>query len=231
LADSPAATEAVPELREQAADLLARLQAELGTTPDGAIVDHAGAFGDLVVRVRRDAWRRTAQVCKETLGCDYLSFVAGIDWMPTPAVAEEGSGDTSTPAQPKEQTYGAAGSDGRYQVFALVESTRRKSWRVILKTDLPDDDLHVDSWVATYPGADWHEREAWEMYGFVFDGHPSLRHLYLPAEFEGHPLRKDYPLLAREVKPWPGLVDVEPMPGEPDDGEAADTAGAGGETA
>ena len=62
----------------------------------------------------------------------------------------------------------------------------------------------------TYAGADWHERECWEMYGVVFDGHPSLRHLYLPAEFEGHPLRKDYPLLARVVKPWPGLVDVEP---------------------
>ena len=47
------------------------------------------------------------------------------------------------------------------------------------------------------------------MYGVRFDGHPSLRHLYLPAEFEGHPLRKDFPLLARVVKPWPGLVDVE----------------------
>ena len=42
-----------------------------------------------------------------------------------------------------------------------------------------------------------------------------MRHLYLPAEFEGHPLRKDFPLLAREVKPWPGLVDVEPMPEVP----------------
>jgi len=213
----------VPALREQAADALAGLQAELGD----AIVEHAGAFGDVVVRVRRDAWRRSAQVCKERLGCDYLSFIGGIDWMPTPAVAEEGSGDTSTPAQPKEQTYGAAGSDGRYQLLALVESTRRKSWRVILKTDLPDDDLHAESWVAVYPGADWHERETWEMYGFVFDGHPSLRHLYLPSEFEGHPLRKDYPLLAREVKPWPGLVDVEPMPGEPGDDDAED----GGEAA
>ena len=65
-----------------------------------------------------------------------------------------------------------------------------------------------------YPGADWHERESWEMFGIDFDGHPALRHLYLPGEFEGHPLRKDFPLLAREVKPWPGLVDVEPMPGE-----------------
>jgi len=229
LADVGATTEAAPApepepapaLREQAADALARLQAELGD----AIVEHAAMFGDVIVRVRRDAWRRSAQVCKDRLGCDYLSFISGIDWMPTPAVVEEGSGDTSAPAQPKEQTYGAAGSDGRYQLLALVESTRRKSWRVILKTDLPDADLHAESWVAIYPGADWHEREAWEMYGFVFEGHPSLRHLYLPSEFEGHPLRKDYPLLAREVKPWPGLVDVEPMPGEPgeggDEGESA----------
>ena len=53
------------------------------------------------------------------------------------------------------------------------------------------------------------------MFGISFDGHPGLRHLYLPGEFEGHPLRKDFPLLARLVKPWPGIVDVEPMPGEP----------------
>ena len=44
-------------------------------------------------------------------------------------------------------------------------------------------------------------------------GNPDLRHIYLPTEFEGHPLRKDFPLLARVVKPWPGIVDVEPMPG------------------
>ena len=52
------------------------------------------------------------------------------------------------------------------------------------------------------------------MYGLDFRGHPNQVHMYLPGEFEGFPLRKDYPLLAREVKPWPGLVDVEPMPGE-----------------
>ena len=73
--------------------------------------------------------------------------------------------------------------------------------------------------MSVYPGADWHEREAGRCSASSFDGHPALRHLYLPSEFEGHPLRKDYPLLAREVKPWPGLVDVEPMPGEDDDGD------------
>jgi NADH-quinone oxidoreductase subunit C len=190
--------------------LFERLQAELGD----AIIEHGEAIDDVVVRVKPDAWRRTAEVCKTRCDCDYLSFVAGIDWMPTPAVVEEGSGDTSAPAQPKEETYGVAGSAGRYQVFAVVESTRRRQWRVILKTDVDGDDMRAESWVPVYPGADWHEREAWEMYGIVFDGHPSLRHLYLPSEFEGHPLRKDFPLLAREVKPWPGLVDVEPMPGD-----------------
>ena len=50
---------------------------------------------------------------------------------------------------------------------------------------------------------------------------PRPRHIYLPGDFEGYPLRKDFPLLARMVKPWPGIVDVEPMPGEPtSDGEA-----------
>lgn len=215
-AEGPAETG--PVLTAEATDLLARLQAELGD----AIVDHGVALGDVVVRVKPDAWRRTAQVCKERLDCDYLSFVSGIDWMPAPAVADEGSGDTSAPVQPKEQTYGAAGSAGRYQVFAVVESTHRARWRVILKTDVDDTDPRIESWVPVYPGADWHEREAWEMYGFGFDGHPSLRHLYLPSEFEGHPLRKDFPLLAREVKPWPGLVDVEPMPGDGDDAESAE---------
>ena len=73
-----------------------------------------------------------------------------------------------------------------------------------------------------YAGANWHEREAWEMFGITFTGHPGLRHIYLPGEFEGNPLRKDYPLLARRVKPWPGIVDVEAMPGEDEDSEDED---------
>ena len=202
-------------LDENATRILARLEAELGD----AIVESGATYGDVVVRVRPEAWRRSAQFCKEHLGCDYLSFVSAIDWMPAPAIADEGSGDTSTPAQPKQTTYGVAGSEGRFQLFAMVASTLGAHQRVILKTDVSESDPRAESWVSVYPGADWHERETWEMFGIVFDGHPALRHLYLPFEFEGHPLRKDYPLLAREVKPWPGLVDVEPMPGEAGDDE------------
>jgi NADH-quinone oxidoreductase subunit C len=210
-------------LDETEQELLARLERELG---DG-IVESADAFGMLVVRVKPDAWRRAAEVSKRELECDYLSFIAGIDWQPAPREGEEAGGDTSSPVQPTEMTFGVAGSAGRLQVFAHVESTKRH-WGVTLKTDVDERDPHAESWVTTYPGADWHERECWEMFGVAFDGHPSLRHLYLPSEFEGHPLRKDYPLLARVVKPWPGLVDVEPMPGE--DEPAADAAKEDGAT-
>lgn len=214
--DEQAAGESRP-LDDVEQELLARLERELGD----AIVESADAFGMLVVRVKPDAWRRAAEVSKHELECDYLSFIAGIDWQPAPREGDEAGGDTSSPVQPTEMTFGVAGSAGRMQVFAHVESTKRH-WGVTLKTDVDERDPHADSWVATYPGADWHERECWEMFGVAFDGHPSLRHLYLPSEFEGHPLRKDYPLLARIVKPWPGLVDVEAMPGE--DGPSADAA-------
>jgi NADH-quinone oxidoreductase subunit C len=219
LADTTAAAEADAEQTTASSEfheaLLARLEQELGAD---ALVAHAQARGLLVVRVQRDAWLQTAQTARRALGYDYLSFVAGVDWMPAPLLTEEGSGDTSSPAQPRETTYGAAGSEGRFQVFAVLESTAKQQ-DVAFKTDLDENDPHVDSWVSVYPGADWHERECWEMFGFRFDGHPSLRHLYLPSGFEGHPLRKDFPLLSREVKPWPGLVDVEAMPGDASEGD------------
>ncbi|MEU6249351.1 NADH-quinone oxidoreductase subunit C [Glycomyces sp. NPDC047010] len=61
-----------------------------------------------------------------------------------------------------------------------------------------------------YPGADWHERETREMFGLDFPGHPNPAPLLLAPEFEGHPLRKDFVLASRVVKPWPGAKE----PGE-----------------
>jgi NADH-quinone oxidoreductase subunit C len=208
--DAGAEAEAGPAMRPEQERLAERLDA-LGD----AVIESTPVFDDVVVRVRRESWRAVAEIARRDLDCDYLSFISGIDWAPAPKEGgEEAGSDTSSPVQPTEMTFGAAGSAGRYQVFAHVQSTRRH-WGLTLKVDLDESDLRLESWVPVYPGADWHERECWEMYGFVFDGHPGLRHLYLPSEFEGHPLRKDFPLLARAVKPWPGLVDVEPMPGEP----------------
>ena len=207
---SAAAEPAAPAMRPEQERLAERVSA-LGD----AVIESTSVFDDIVVRVHRESWRAVAEIARRELECDFLSFVSGIDWAPAPKEGgDEGGSDTSAPVQPTEMTFGAAGSAGRYQVFAHVQSTRRL-WGLTLKADLDESDPRIDSWVPVYPGADWHERECWEMYGFVFEGHPGLRHLYLPSEFEGHPLRKDFPLLARVVKPWPGLVDVEPMPGEP----------------
>jgi NADH-quinone oxidoreductase subunit C len=220
-ADAPAPDDeaAAPEVEAPPAPnpvhekIAAKLQA--GGLGSDAVVQTEPAFDTLIVRVAPGSWRRAAEVAKESLECDYLSFVSAIDWMPAPKEGgEDAGGDTSAPVQPTETTYGAAGSAGRFQVFAHVQSTSRH-WGVTFKTDVDEQSPLVESWVAVYPGAEWHERECWEMFGIVFDGHPDLRKLYLPAEFAGHPLRKDFPLLARVVKPWPGLVDVEPMPESP----------------
>ncbi|MFI5045816.1 MAG: NADH-quinone oxidoreductase subunit C [Acidimicrobiia bacterium] len=228
-APEPEAAEADPHALDDAhAQLLARFEAELGD----AVLEQAANFGTPVVRIRRDSWRRAAEVARLQLDCDYLSFIAGIDWAPAPKEGDDAGGDTSSPVQPSEVTYGVAGSEGRFQVLAHVQSTRHHTG-ITMKVDIDDASadgegggMLAESWVPVYPGADWHERECWEMFGITFEGHPAIRHLYLPDQFEGHPLRKDFPLLSRTVKPWPGLVDVEAMPddlaGDDAAGEAAD---------
>ena len=221
--------------RQQA--LLEDLTTKLGADVVGS---HIRA-GDLWVRVRPEAWVKAAEECK-AMGFDYFCYVSGIDWMPhtwpNPKVIEGADGDNAgvvdtegeddaTEASPPEAqagfesdepaepaggiVTGFAGGDTRFQVLARLYSTVRHIG-VTLKADLDDDDPRIQTWTGVYAGADWCERETWEMYGFTFDGHPNLTHLYLPCEFEGFPLRKDFPLLAREVKPWPGLVDVEQFP-------------------
>ena len=130
---------------------------------------------------------------------------------------------TTRPQPPPERSteikQGYAGGETRFQMLARLTDTTRHVG-VTLKADVPDDttgDRLVDH--AVYAGANWHERETHEMFGIGFNGHPDLRNIYLPTEFEGYPLRKDFPLLARMVKPWPGIVDVEPMPGLAEDAE------------
>ncbi|MBM3264327.1 MAG: NADH-quinone oxidoreductase subunit C [candidate division Zixibacteria bacterium] len=70
----------------------------------------------------------------------------------------------------------------------------RAGRRLRVKTPLPDDDLRVASIYDLWPSADWLEREVYDMYGIVFDGHPDLRRLLMPDDFGSYPLRKDYPL-------------------------------------
>ncbi|MDP6124169.1 MAG: NADH-quinone oxidoreductase subunit C [Candidatus Latescibacteria bacterium] len=74
-----------------------------------------------------------------------------------------------------------------YHLFSVVHKHR-----LALKTFVAVDEPHVPSVIAVWPAADWHEREAFDMMGIQFDGHPFLKRILLPDDWEGHPLRKDY---------------------------------------
>ena len=79
-----------------------------------------------------------------------------------------------------------------HAVYHLQSMTHNR--RIRLEVSVPDSDPHVPSVVATYPTADWHERETYDMFGIIFDGHPALTRILMPDDWPGHPQRKDYPL-------------------------------------
>ena len=79
-----------------------------------------------------------------------------------------------------------------HAVYPLLSITHNR--RVRLEVSAPDGDPRVPSLVEVYPTCDWHERETWDFFGIVFDGHPALTRIEMPDDWKGHPQRKDYPL-------------------------------------
>ncbi len=79
-----------------------------------------------------------------------------------------------------------------HAIYHLQSMTHNR--RIRLEVSVPDADPHIPSVVPTYPTADWHERETYDMFGIVFDGHPALTRILMPDDWPGHPQRKDYPL-------------------------------------
>lgn len=84
----------------------------------------------------------------------------------------------------------------RFGLVYLLANTRTNE-RITLRVFLNEPDLIVPSAVPLWEGANWLEREVWDMFGITFDGHPDHRRILLPDEFTAHPLRKDYPLQGR----------------------------------
>jgi len=210
----------VDEVREA---LLSALETELG---DAIVEQHLRPGDDLWLRVSRDSWVTTGTVLRRKMGFGYFGFLSAIDWMPSPYGRDMDSQVDLTlnppedEAETPEMEWGVAGGSTRFQILARVNDIVNGR-AVTLKVDVPDDDLAIDTWIPVYEGANWHEREVHEMFGINFVGHSNLRNLYLPGAFEGHPMRKDFALLSRRIKPWPGIVDVEQMPGDDED-EAAE---------
>lgn len=84
------------------------------------------------------------------------------------------------------------GDEGRelHAVYSFLSMTYNR--RIRVEVSVPDADPHLPSICSVYPAADWHERETYDMFGMVFDGHPGLTRILMPDDWEGHPLRKDF---------------------------------------
>ncbi len=211
MGDQPTPEETLPA-DEDRENLLTELSESLGEI---LIDSYLRPHEDLWLRVRVDNWHDAVRTAKDA-GFAYFGFLSAIDWNIAPEGRYENTEFDGELIEEDEEpveldaSTGYAGGDTRFQLLMQLHSLDRQLG-VILKADLGED-LTVDTIRDLFPGADWHERETHEMFGIVFQGHPTLQPLYLPTEFEGHPLRKDFPLLARQVKPWPGVVDIEEIP-------------------
>ena len=149
------------------------------------------------VGVSADRWAETFRIASDELGLVFFSWLSAIHWANDPQVGD---------ALSQEVTE-------RFELLCAVSDVTAGEL-VVFSTDLPATDPTVESLVEVYPGANWHERECREMFGITFSGHPLPENLYLPNGFVGNPLLKSFALLSREVKPWPGDVDVEDMPAD-----------------
>ncbi len=197
--------------------LISGLKKDLG---DDLIESHVTPGVDVWIRVTQECWLETAKLLFEKNKMSFFNFLSAIDWKPSPFGREmDAAIDNDSDDQVEgesEMEWGITGGQSRFQLLARVHNPSTNIG-IHVKADLEGEFPEVETWIPVYPGANWHEREVMEMFGISFTNHPNLVNLYLPTEFEGHPLRKDFPLLSRRAKPWPGIVDVELMPGEDDD--------------
>jgi len=149
-------------------DVVAALRQQLPEYPDAVtkVVVHTG---DLTFHVRREHLVAFAQVLRDSpeLRFEMCLGVSGLHW-PHEAGAE------------------------LHALYPFLSVTHNR--RVFVDVSCPDADPHIPSLYAVYPANDWHERETYDFFGIIFDGHPSLTRIEMPDDWPGHPQRKDYPL-------------------------------------
>ena len=174
--------------------------------PDG-VVSVVQPRGEVSLDVEPADWFATATALRDESGFDTLVDVSGVDYLGYGAdewdtdVSSEGFSRGVEGKGPGRFVWGespngaAAVPERRFAAVAHLLSVEH-NLRVRLRTFAADDDLPVvSSLTSIWPGADWFEREAFDLYGIVFEGHPDLRRILTDYGFVGHPFRKDFPLI------------------------------------
>ncbi len=158
--------------------LLQRLRARF---PNAVVATHAYR-GDLTAAIVPASLLDVCTFLRDDPECafDFLSDVTAVDYI---------------------------GSAPRFELVYHLRSLATRH-RLRLKARVPEEQPRIASLVSVWRGADWLERETFDMYGIEFEGHPDLRRIYLYPEFQGHPLRKDYPKEKRQP-----LVTTRDVPG------------------
>ena len=131
-----------------------------------AVIDGKHDRGELTLVIRPDRIQRVCEFLKGKRGYRYLSDVTAVDWFP---------------------------SEPRFEVIYHLYSHQRKE-RLRLKTRLSEASAEIASVVPVWGAANWYEREVFDLFGIQFRGHPHLRRILMPEDWQGHPLRKDYPI-------------------------------------
>jgi NADH-quinone oxidoreductase subunit C len=180
---------------EETGERLAALLSGDGETTGAVVASVSGGGAGherAVIDVPVARWYEAVGVAHDPggLGCDFFDWLSAVDEL-----------------------------DEGFSVVTHLWSTRRRHG-LLIRAKVPREDPVVESVVDLYPGAAWHERETYEMFGIAFARHPGLTPLLLPPEFEGHPLRKEFVLAARVAKAWPGAKE----PGESEAPHAAKRA-------
>jgi NADH-quinone oxidoreductase subunit C len=158
-------------------DQLVTITANLAAALPGAVLDSAFAFGELTVTVVPARVTETLQFLRDDPGFVSIIDISGADY------------------PEREKRFDV--------VYHLLSPKLNRRIRVKVATDA---DTTIASATAVYPGADWYEREIYDLFGVLFDGHPDLRRILTDYGFEGHPLRKDFPMT--------GFVEVRYDDGE-----------------
>jgi NADH-quinone oxidoreductase subunit C len=179
--------------------------------PDAVAGSHTYR-GDATVILHRGSLLEVARFLRDdpALQMNYLTDLTAVDYSafgkkPTPAFfPSSGVSVKPSPQIPEEDPWPGPPDTSRFAVVYHFYSMAHKH-RLRLVVPVEEADAVVDSLCSLWPGANWLEREVWDMFGIVFRGHPDLKRILMYDGFEGHPLRKDYPVKKRQ--PLIGRID------------------------